>query len=235
MTKKKKWWMYGLCGILCFFVFAVIIRHIKKENIPAENTIWYFYEEECGGCDKEGEFYHLLKDRMAGISLPEDVSIRCVNLFTDDETMWTQVCDRLDLLEEERQLPMVIAGDQYVFGEEEIYHHLRHLTCQLYNIKDQGTIWYYYRPDCKDCERIETLIQNQFASYPMLSFIQVDTTDVKNKTLFKEKLKKRQIAEEEWQVPFLDDWEAYLSGDQAIEEHIEQFLQERAAAIHSEP
>lgn len=42
-----------------------------------------------------------------------------------------------------------------------------------------------------------------------------------------EKLKQRNIPEEEWQVPFLDDGTTYLSGDKKIEEKIEIFLQEK--------
>lgn len=200
---------------------------MAKDDSQTKMVLWYFYEEDCGGCDREGEFYNLLQNRMAGISLPKELSVRCINLFTDDDTIWTKYCDKLHIPKEDRKLPMLVTEEEYVCGEEEIYNHLRYVTCQLCGIQDNGTIWYYYRPDCKDCVRIASLVKKQFSSYPSLSYIYIDTTDAKNKASFKEKLKQRNIPEEEWQVPFLDDGTTYLSGDKKTEEKIEIFLQER--------
>lgn len=121
---------------------------------------------------------------------------------------------------------MVIAGDGYAAGEENIQSRLRELTCMLYGVQDTGTIRYYYRPDCKDCIRIEELIEESFKENPGLSIIRIDTNDPVEKAAFKEKLRQWEVPEDKWQVPFLENGRDYLSGDLEIEEKITDFLRE---------
>ena len=201
------------------------VRHSRASG--QAKAVYYFYDEVCGSCDHEGEFRQLLLDRLAGVALPEDLHIYGYNLFSGEDGLWIKLCDALDIPEQERTTPMVIAGDAYVTGQEEIDSHLRHLVCELCDIPDTGTVWYYYRPDCEDCNRIEDLVEESFRANPQLSLIRIDTNDPSEKEKFKEKLRGRKVPEDEWQVPFLDNGRDYLSGDTAIEASISDFLQQK--------
>lgn len=222
MRDYKKWFL-GATGLGILLVLGMIFIH--PYFLKREKTIYYFYDEVCAGCDKQGEFLDLFYERLSGVDLPENVHINCYNIFTDGEALWESLCDDLNISEQNRELPMVIAGDNFVTGEDNIYNHLRHLTCTLYEVPDTGTIWYYFRPDCKDCIRIAELLEAHFKDNSNLSIIRIDTTDPEPKEAFKEKLQRFGVPEEEWQVPFLDNGKDYLSGDDAIEAGISEFLQ----------
>lgn len=224
MSDHKKRILICSCTILLIIVSLIVgYRYFSH---PQEKIVYYFYEEACMSCDREGEFYKLFHDRLQGASLPSDVHVYCYNQLTTDDELWQDMCDQLKIPDQERKLPMVIAGDQYAAGEENIYNHLRTLTCELYDVPDTGTIWYYYRPDCQDCIRIEDLVEKVFSDNPGISVIRIDTTEEEPKTAFKEKLGNMKVPKDEWQVPFLDNGRDYLSGDKAIEEGIYEFLKQ---------
>lgn len=197
-----------------------------KSNSQQDKTVYYFYDEECAGCDRQGEFIELFYDRLSGVFLPEDFHIQCINLFSEGEQLWEETCDRLKIPEERRTTPMVVAGYAFATGEENIRSRLRELTCELCGIPDTGTIRYYYRPDCKDCMRIRELVEEQFEANPGLSVIRINTNDPAEKEAFKEKLGQWEVPEDKCQVPFLDNGKDYLSGDLEIEEKMVDFLRE---------
>ena len=224
MHNDKKKIVFYVCTVLLAVTAAITgCRYLSP---PREKVVYYFYEETCMSCDPEGKFYKLFHDRLQGASLPDDVHVYCYNQLTTDEELWQSLCDQLHIPKEDRKLPMVIAGDRYAVGDAEIYNHLRMLTCELYGVPDTGTVWYYYRPDCKDCIRIEDLVNQAFAANPNISVIRIDTTEPESKDAFKEKLGSMGIPKEEWQVPFLENGSGYLSGDKAIEDGIHDFLKQ---------
>lgn len=215
--------VFGIVLITGVLLFG-IRQH--RESSGQEKAVYYFYDETCGSCDREGEFIALFHDRLSGVTLPPDIHVRSYNLFYTGEGLWEDLCDSLAIPEQERMTPMVIAGDAYVTGEENINSQLRYLVCELYQIPDTGTIWYYYRPSCKDCAHIESLMEETIQANPQLSFIQINVDDPIAKEKFKEKLRQRKVPEKDWQVPFLDNGRDYLSGDASITESISDFLKQ---------
>lgn len=190
--------------------------------------LYYFYDEACASCDPAGEFYDLARDRLQGVTLPEDYNIFCYNTFTDHSGFFESVCDAFGVPEEDRTTPLFLSAEGYASGETAITQQLWHLICTHYGLEDGKTLWYYYRPTCPDCERIEDFFNDTFAANPSFSVIWVDTTDPEPKAAFKEKLAEWNVPEEEWQVPFLADENGlYLSGDKAIEAGLVDYLAQR--------
>ena len=190
--------------------------------------LYYFYDEACASCDPAGEFYDLALDRLQGVTLPEDYNIFCYNTFTDRSGFFESACDAFGVPEEDRTTPLFLSAEGYASGETAITQQLRHLICTHYGLEDGKTLWYYYRPTCPDCERIEDFFNDTFAANPSFSVIWVDTTDPEPKAAFKEKLAEWNVPEEEWQVPFLADENGlYLSGDKAIEAGLVDYLAQR--------
>lgn len=186
------------------------------------DDLYYFYENVCASCDVEGQFQETLRARLSG--LEPVASFQMVNTFTDGTSVFEQQCEKLEIPEEQCFLPMVVIGERYVCGESKIELLLRSLYCDYRGITDTGTIWYYYRPDCGDCERVEELVESMKEAYPSLLWVSVDTTDPEPKALFKEQLAQWGVPESEWQVPFVWNGREYLSGDGQIEAGLEEFL-----------
>lgn len=231
-NRRRGFWRgAGVCAALAVILtgLTVSFRFLWGESLPSadgDRTIYYFYDEACAGCDRQGEFLKLFEDRLSGAALPERPHIQCFNLFSEGEELWEELCDERNIPAQERTAPMVIAGDGYAIGEENIRSRLRELACALCGVQDTGTIRYYYRPDCRDCIRIEELLEKSFKENPELSVIRIDTNDPAAKEAFKEKLRQWEVPEDKWQVPFVDNGRDYLSGDLEIEEKIKDFLRE---------
>lgn len=203
----------------------------EPESSAADTEkLYYFYDEACASCDPAGEFYDLALDRLQGVTLPEDYNIFCYNTFTDRSGFFESVCDAFGVPEEDRTTPLFLSAEGYASGETAITQQLRHLICTHYGLADGKTLWYYYRPACPDCNRIEEFFTDTFAANPEFSVIWVDTTDAEPKAAFKEKLAEWNVPDDEWQIPFLvDENGLYLSGDKQIEAELESFLAERAS------
>ena len=201
-----------------------------KSSAVDTEKLYYFYDEACASCDPAGEFYDLALDCLQGVTLPEDYNIFCYNTFTDRSGFFESVCDAFGVPEEDRTTPLFLSAEGYASGETAITQQLRHLICTHYGLADGKTLWYYYRPTCSDCNRIEEFFTDTFAANPEFSVIWVDTTDAEPKAAFKEKLAEWNVPDDEWQIPFLvDENGLYLSGDKQIEVELESFLAERAS------
>lgn len=195
-----------------------------EPSTPDTTRLYYFYDEVCASCDPRSEFFDLVRDRTQGVTLPEDYDVSCYNTFTDQTDILNRVCDAFGIPEDDRQLPLFVSSEGYASGETAITQQLRHLICTHYGLEDGKTLWYYYRPTCPDCERIEDFFNDTFAANPSFSVIWVDTTDPEPKAAFKALLTEMQVPEEEWQVPFLLCNDRYLSGVDAILENLPDFL-----------
>ena len=201
-----------------------------EPSTPDTTRLYYFYDEVCASCDPRSEFFDLVRDRTQGVTLPEDYDVSCYNTFTDQTDILNRVCDAFGIPEDDRQLPLFVSSEGYASGETAITQQLRHLICTHYGLADGKTLWYYYRPTCSDCSRIEEFFTDTFAANPEFSVIWVDTTDAEPKATFKEKLAEWNVPDDEWQIPFLvDENGLYLSGDKQIEAELESFLAERAS------
>ena len=199
-----------------------------EPSTPDTTRLYYFYDEVCASCDPRSEFFDLVRDRTQGVTLPEDYDVSCYNTFTDQTDILNRVCDAFGIPEDDRQLPLFVSSEGYASGETDLNEKVSHLICTHYGLEDGKTLWYYYRPTCPDCERIEDFFNDTFAANPSFSVIWVDTTDPEPKAAFKEKLAEWNVPEEEWQVPFLADENGlYLSGDKAIEAGLVDYLAQR--------
>lgn len=198
-----------------------------KEGRAAPLLVTFYYDSPCEGCRDEEEFYALFDLKTQDIRERLDVRVSACNTFSKaGHARWQEGCGELGLPEEERQLPMVIAGKGAISGEKAIQQRLRLLVCQQAGIADGKTFWYYYRPACPDCTRIQEQLDSAFHAHPELSLIRTDTTDEKEKAEFKALLADREVPDGQWQVPFLFDWEqqGYLSGWKEIQEGLDAFL-----------
>ena len=208
----------------CLLAVALLFGCAEKRE---KSEVYYFYEEVCASCDAEGAFYETVKQKTGDLELPEGHTTICLNTFTSGEETWQQICEERGIPEESRSLPMLITPAGWVSGEETVAENLRHLLCESYGLEDKKTFWYYYRPDCPDCQRIELELNRAFSNQPELSLIRTDTTDPEPKAAFKARLTEMGVPEEEWQVPFLIRGdESYLSGDGEISERLDEFLTE---------
>lgn len=107
-------------------------------------------------------------------------------------------------------------------GKEAISAGMRELIHDSCGVPE--TVWYYQRPDCKDCQAVSDIIRETAASHPQYFFIEVDTTDEEAKETFKELLRELGIPQEEWEVPFLYNGDIWLSGSEDIESRLQEIF-----------
>lgn len=185
----------------------------------ADRTIYYFHETVCASCDSEGEFYEELSKQLGGAELPEGWTVRCVNTFREGEELYRRLCGERGIPQEEMGLPMLLAPAGAVVGEEEIQARMCGLIYESCGMA--GTVWYYQRPDCKDCQRVSDAVREAAAAHPECFFVEIDVTDEEEKAAFKELLGNLGIPQEEWEVPFLYNGSIWLSGYESIEMELE--------------
>lgn len=184
----------------------------------ADRTIYYFHETVCASCDSEGEFYEELSARLGGAALPEGWTVRCVNTFREGDELYRRACREQGIPQEDMGLPMLLTPAGAAVGQEEIWARMRELVYESCGVA--GTVWYYQRPDCKDCQRVSDAVREAAAAHPECFFVEIDVTGEEEKAAFKELLGRLGIPQEEWEVPFLYNGSAWLSGYESIEEEL---------------
>lgn len=190
-----------------------------------EIEIFYFYENVCDSCPAEADFLELFHDRLDGVPEGTAYTLQLVNVFRY-EGIFREKCDQLDIPAEERKQPMLVIGDRYVAGENAVRSQLRAVFCEAFQIEDRNTLWYYYRPDCEDCQQLAPFLQETMKAYPKANLIAIDTTRAEPKVQFKQRLSEWGVPPEEWQVPFLWNGGEYLSGQEEIADKLEALLAE---------
>lgn len=218
----------ALLAALCIPVFMCTAGcSVSEQEQPQELEISFYYDSPCGSCHDDERYLELLALKTKDIRETLDYKATAYNTFQKaGYEQWIDTCDSLDIPEEDRLLPMAVIGDSTVSGEENIQNRLRLLICQTAGIPDGKTFWYYYRPACPDCEQIQDQLDSAFLAHPELSIIRIDTTEEKEKSGFKSLLSDRGVPDEQWQVPFLFDWEqrSFLSGWEAVQDGLDSFL-----------
>ena len=219
---KQIWASILAAGLV---LVALALPGCQKKETP-DQTVYFFFEGVCESCDLGGNYRLTAEKKLAGLELPEGYSLRCLNAFKKEEAQWDALCDQWEIPEERRTLPMLITPAGWVTGNDATENQLRHLVCESYGLDDSRTYWYYYRPECPDCDAIKSQLSLAFQLRPELSLIRTDTTDPEPKAAFKALLTEMDVPDEEWQVPFLIGSSGYLSGDKEIAEKLDEFLDE---------
>lgn len=140
----------------------------------------------------------------------------------EGDELYHRVCEERGVSREEMGLPMLLAPAGALVGKEAISTGMRELIRDNCGIPE--TVWYYQRPDCKDCQAVSGIIWETAASHPQYLFIEIDTTDEEAKETFKELLRELGIPQEEWEVPFLYNGHIWLSGCEDIESRLQEIF-----------
>lgn len=224
MTSSKKKRILGivlpLTALLLLGCVWLAVRFTSSRLL----SIHYYYDNDCGACDPERDFVALFNEKLGDIKEQADFSLKMQNLYLHGHEGWTEECDALEIPQEQRGLPMLIVGDRVLAGQEAIERELRIAFCESAGIADQGSVWYFYRPECGDCVQVAPTVDAAMEKHPELQICQIDTTDPAPKERFKRLLREWKVPEDEWQVPFLIYNAEYLSGDAAIEERLLDLL-----------
>lgn len=215
-----------IIGFAVLLILAIgISAYLTIGKAPVK--IYYFYENACGSCNAEGEFYNFFSETV-GHMTNEEYEIKTVNTFKDGNELYNQICEEQNVPEDERDNTMLFIGDSYIAKSDEIKRLLRVVFCREFGIADDKTAVYYHRPDCGDCAKVAPIVEAKADEYSNINFVKIDTTPETPKQDFKDLLKELKIPEDTWEVPFLYYNGKYLLGDEDIAQNIDSLLQDKS-------
>lgn len=224
----------------------VVVFWMSGANVQAEKNkleLFYFYNNPCGSCDVESKFYEIFNTSVGDLKDDIPYELRLYNTFNTEGTRFFQdVCKVYAIKEEERGLPLMIVGDSYLVGEEEIKEALRDtfireseiltptLIDQLESNKDKAQsreqmeieamqAIYFYTSSCEDCKKVKTLLDNKQGLIERKNIVEGENTRLINAYF-----EAYEVPVELQQVPIIFYSGGYLAGYEEIEKHLDEVM-----------
>ncbi len=173
----------GILTVLLIASLLCLLMGCTKSGLPADEVLKaeYFYQNVCASCEPEEEFYELVRfARDEGTELGEVITY---NVFLEaNRELFTERTEEMGI-PEGTALPVLILGDQWACGEEEVSTLLlegkgrlrgdpkekereladRSISAQAGALKRQLTeteepVWLLFTTlDCSDCEAVKEM------------------------------------------------------------------------------
>lgn len=228
MTKRRK-----RCHIGMFLLFMVWISwSLAAGAEEKENTaipVYFFHNTACGTCDGTEEFDTLVEEQISGYKKACPYEILEYNVFkTGGKKEWDAIAEKYELKNEHYIFPvMVIDGEMYT-GMSAIREHLHTAFLKSAGI----SAVYFYREDCPECLNMETFweqlpgtFESNGAEYSC-NLLKLESRTDTNGKLIRKLFEIYQVPDEDQMVPIVFLKDRYLAGQQKIEEHLLQWLEE---------
>lgn len=168
---------------------------IKGEEVTKKLEILYFYNNPCASCEVENEFYEMFNTQVGYIKDQVNYELKLYNIFSiEGRKFFEQVCESYNIKEELRQEPLMIIGEEYLIGDDQIQRQLRDTFTQqskklpeskielgeINSKKDNNNIAeennlkvdpkeshliYFYTTACEDCNKTKKFLNELDKTY----------------------------------------------------------------------
>lgn len=121
--RKAGGWITFFCTVVCLaFFFGCTLPVFAEEPLRVE----FFYQEVCASCDGTEEFFSVYREAFSAREREElNVDIACYNVFLESNEEYYRKRAEEENIPEGTALPVLVAGDRWVSGYEDIENSLR--------------------------------------------------------------------------------------------------------------
>lgn len=236
----------NLAKKVIIFVIAIILFQLLFFNARAESDsleVVFFYNDPCSSCDMAGDlidyFNEVTKTESEGIN----VIIETKNSFKMSAESIEEFYSCNNVPINKRSTPLLIIGDTYLMGFDEIYNNLKQV---FINEKTKFTqtnnekpllIEYFYVNPCAACEEVEISLDKIENIYRDKHKVPGDFSELKlsrnnisissSEKKLKEYFNSYQVKEEDRSVPIIFFQENYLSGKNEIQSYLTGLIESK--------
>ncbi len=241
----------GIVLLLLFFLTGCTAKHAPGKE-EKQLTMKYYYYPTCEGCTDGEGFQAYVEEMLSDVLDPDDYEFELKNVAKEDSY------DEFQKIVEEYQTedfyptaPVMVVGDTYLFGLEEIERQIRQTAIEGYNaITTEEQFWedmenipkedsyfvYFYKENCKYCRGAERFMADlekeqtlNDGTLSKLHFTYIDISKMENMPIAGEFYEKYNVPEEEWKAPMIFWKGGYLMGEQKIKEQMLEIVREGQA------
>ena len=238
-------------GILMIMILVLGGLGIQVKGTSNKLDIHYFYNNPCGACDIETPFYEMFNEEVGDLKGEVNYQITLHNTFQlESKSYFEKVCEVLGISPEEISQPLMVLGDAYLSGEEEIASGLRETfkeqmqimpeivlenqeetesgsqyTLQESKEEDTGSyLVYFYTIACEDCNKTRGLLDELDPNYNV-KIQDYNIGEAEGTEFINAYFNTYKVAQKDQQVPIIFYDGGYLSGYDAIEESLTEVIE----------
>lgn len=99
---------------------------IKGEEEAKKLEMIYFYNNPCASCEVENTFYELFNTQVGDLKGKVNYELKLYNTFSIEGCQFFErVCENYSIEQELRKVPLMVIGEEYLVGDNEIQTRLR--------------------------------------------------------------------------------------------------------------
>lgn len=233
--REKTYW-----SLLVVFIITLLSSGCRKvQDPPASIQVYYFFNNPCASCDEREKISSLLQEANHDEDKKIDYQFYDYNLFhKGNEEIFDRICKEQGINRKTIDLPLLIIGDQYVYGWSHIQESAAEmLQASQREVSEQGNqevaedelkFIYFYTNGCDDCDKVSKVLDQLGKVYPSNGIeyqVSIERKEVsKNYEEVSNYFEAYQVPEKEQVVPILFYAEGYLSGYYQVKDQLEDII-----------